>query len=75
MRQGMGDAGFLGFLGDLGLGLRHRRHEGDQGVPNGLLHRVLRRPIEGQPIDDRSNNDAPSNELPDGVGYVGVVSP
>ena len=60
VRLGMRYAGFLGFLDDFGLSLSRRCHEGNQGVTNGLLHRVLRRTVEGQSIDDRSHNDAPS---------------
>ena len=75
MRLGMSYPGFLRFLDHLGLALRGCRHEGNQGVANSLLHRVLRGTVKGQSIDDGSNNDPASNEFPDGVGHVGIVSP
>jgi len=75
MRLGMSYSGFLRFLDHLGLALCGCRHEGDQRVSDSLLHRVPRGSIERQSIDDRPNDDPPSNELPDGVGHVGIVSP
>src|SRR4051812_18849787 len=71
----MGYSGFLGFLDDLGLRLCHGRHEGDQGVADGLRHRVLGSAVEGQPVDDGFDDNSPPNEFPDGVGHIGVVSP
>ena len=59
---------FCASFGHFRLSLSCRCHEGNQGVTNGLLHRVLRRAVEDQSIDDRSRNDAPSNEFPYGVG-------
>ena len=41
----------LRLLDDLGLALCRRGHESDQRIPHGLLHRVLRGPVEDQPID------------------------
>jgi hypothetical protein len=55
------------------LGLRHCRHERDEGIPDGLLHRLLGSPIEDQPIDDGPNNDAPSNEVPDRIGQGSIL--
>jgi hypothetical protein len=75
MRLGMSYSGFLRFLDHLGLRLCSWRHEANQRVPHSLLHRVLRGSVEGQPIDDRSNNDPTPNEFADGVGYIGIVSP
>ena len=75
MGLGMSNPGFLRFLDHLGLALCRRGHEGDQGVTNSLLHWVFRGTVEGQSIDDRSNDDSAPNEFPDGVGHVGIVSP
>ena len=75
MGLSMSYSGFLRFLDDLGLRLCSCRHEGDQGVPDSLLHRVPRGTVEGQSIDDSSNNDPAPNEFPDGVRYIGIVSP
>ena len=44
------DASTLDFLRGLGLRLRRGRHEGDQRVSAGLLHRALRRAIEGKAV-------------------------
>ena len=75
MFLGMRDARFLRFLAGFRLGLSRRCHKGDQGVADSLLHRILRRAVEVQSIDDRANDDAPADEFSDGVSYVGVVSP
>jgi len=68
------DTGPLGFPRRLCLGLCRRRHEGDQGVPDRFLHRVLRRAITGQAVDDRADDYAPRHELADDLGDVGVVA-
>ena len=71
----MSNPGFLSFLGNLGLGLGHCRHEGDQGITNGLRHGVAGRAIKGQAIDDGPNDDATPNKFADGVRHIGVISP
>ena len=75
MVLGMGYSGCLGLLRCFGLRLCHRRHEGNQGIPDGLLHRLLGCAIEDQPIDNGPHDDPPANELPDGISHVRVVSP
>jgi hypothetical protein len=42
--------------------LRSRGHEGDQGIPNCLLHRALRRPIERHVVDHGPNNHATAKQ-------------
>jgi hypothetical protein len=55
----------------MAFGLEPLRHEGNQGIAHGLLHRLLGGSVEGQSIDHGANNP---NEFPDGVGYIGIVS-
>jgi hypothetical protein len=69
----MSDPGFLRFLDHLSLRLCGCRHKGNQRIPNRLLHRVLGRAIEGEPIDHCANYNAASNKFPDSVGYIGVI--
>ena len=66
-RSGVSNAGFLCFFGNFGLRLCHCRHEGDQGIPNGLRHGVAGRAIKGQAIDDSPNDDATPNKFADGL--------
>lgn len=53
---------------------RARAAEGDQCVPDRLLHGVLGRAVEGQAVDDGANDNAPPHKLADGVTHVAVVS-
>ena len=71
----MGDTCFLGFLGNLGLGLGDCRHERDERVPDRLLHRVVGGAIEGHPVYDGFDADAAPDELPDCIGHVRVIAP
>ena len=71
----MGDARFLRFFGDFGLGLGCCSHERDQGIANCLLHWVVGRSVEDHPIDHCLNADSATNELPHGVGHILVISP
>ena len=50
-------------------------HEGDQGVPYGLPHGVVRRPVERQAVDDRRDDDAARHELADDLRHVCILAP
>jgi hypothetical protein len=52
------DTGPLRRLGGLSLGLRGRRHEGDQRVTNCLLHRVLRGTVEREVVNHSADHNA-----------------
>ena len=71
----MGDPSFLGFLCYFGLSLCHRSHKGDQGIADGLLHRISSRAIERHSIYDRLNTNSPPNELAYSIRHVLIVPP
>jgi len=68
----MVDTGALGGLGCLGL--CRGRHEGDERIADGLLHRVRAAAIERHAVDDRLDDDASAHELAYRVNHVGVVA-
>ena len=68
------DASPLRLLGCLGLCLGSGRHEGDQSIPNRLLHGVLGCAVKHHAVDDRADDNTSPHELADRVGYVAVVS-
>ena len=74
IRLGVSNARFLGFLGNLRLCLGGRSHEGNQGIPDRLLHRVRGRAIEGHAIDDRLDANTPANKLPHGARHVAIIT-
>src|SRR5277367_3242496 len=71
----MGYAGFLRFPRSFSLRLAQRRHEADQGIANSLLHWIASRAVEGQTVDDGSDDHAAAHELADIAAHVGIVSP
>jgi hypothetical protein len=67
------DASPLRFIRGFRLRLSRRCHEGDQRIPDGALHRILGRPVEGDAVDHRADDDAASHKLANGVADVLVV--
>ena len=52
------NTGALCGLGGLSLRLGQRRHEADQRVTDGLLHRVLGRAVEREVVDHSADDHA-----------------
>ena len=67
------DASPLRFLRSFCLRLGRCGHKGDQRIPDGTLHSVLRRAVERDAVDHRADDHATSHELADRVADVLVV--
>src|SRR5262249_35280472 len=64
----------LGELGCLGLCLPERRHERDQRIAHGLLHRVFGGAVERHVVDDGADDDAAPHQCLDGVNHILVIA-
>lgn len=70
----MSYTGLLGLPCRLCLCLSTSRHEGYQCVPEGLLHGVPGRTIEGQAVNNCLDNGTPAYQFPDSVRDIGIVT-